>query len=68
MDGLNTGCSPFCSGMAGCEVYTDYDMPLAIQIFDKILESGWFYWNKKHLREFLQSGDFTRQGGFEDNV
>jgi hypothetical protein len=46
--------------------YTDYNMPLAIQIFDKILESGWLYWDRKLLREFLQSGDFTRQKGLEE--
>jgi hypothetical protein len=42
-------------------------MPLAIEIFDKILESGWLYWSKRHLREFLESGDFARQDSLMDN-
>jgi hypothetical protein len=45
--------------------YTDYDMPLAIQIFDKILENGWLYWNRNLLRDFLKSHENTRQSGLK---
>jgi hypothetical protein len=41
--------------------HTEFDMHRSIQIFDKILESGWIYWNRNLLKEFLKSGDVTRQ-------
>ena len=43
------------------KMFTKYDMSLSILIFDKILESGWLYWDKITLNEFVTTYDTSRQ-------